>query len=85
MLDTLQNTRPLARGLKILVNANPLNETLIDILINTFTTTIKTLDDEKQKDSLKKSADFLQKLKEKEAESIKQDQEELDKLVGDIA
>lgn len=81
MLDALQNTRPLARGLKILVDANPINKTLLDILIRTFQETIQTISDEQQKESLKKAADFLQKLKEKETESKKQDDEDLDKLI----
>ena len=54
MLDTLQDTWPLAKGLKILINAKPLDETLIDLLITTFKETIKTIDDEKQKDKVRK-------------------------------
>lgn len=80
MLDTLQNTRPLARGLKILVNANPLNETLIDLLITTFKDAIKTLDDQQQKASLEKASSFLEKVKAQETEAGKQDQKDINEL-----
>ena len=63
MLDVLQNTWPLARWLKILINANPLDDTLINLLINTFKETIKTIDDEEQKASLQKATNFLEKVK----------------------
>jgi len=80
MLDVLQNNWPLARGLKILVNANPFDETLINLLINTFKETIKVLDDQKQQESLKKATNFLEKLKEQEHESTQQDQKDIDQL-----
>jgi hypothetical protein len=82
MLDTLQNTWPLAKGLKVLVNANPLDTTIVDLLITTFKETIKTLDDEKQQESLKKATSFLEKLKEKEHESTEQDQKDINELEG---
>ncbi len=80
MLDTLQDTWPLAKGLKILINAKPLDETLIDLLITTFKETIKTIDDEKQKASLQKATSFLEKVKEQEIKSREQDQKDINEL-----
>lgn len=82
MLDTLQKVRPLAKGLKLLVEANPLDETLIDLLISTFKQTIATIQDQQQQASIQKAADFLQKLKNKETEAGKQDQKDIDELEG---
>lgn len=80
MLEALQSARPLAIWLKLLVNANPFNDTLIDLLIQTFKTTIATLDDQKQQESLRKASDFLEKLKTQELESGKQDQKDINEL-----
>ena len=80
MLDTLQDTWPLAKGLKILINAKPLDETLIDLLITTFKETIKTIGDQKQKISLQKATSFLEKVKEQEIKSREQDQKDINEL-----
>ena len=85
MLRNLQNTWPLAGGLIVLIEANPLDETLIDLLISTFTASIKTMDDSTQKAKLQQASNFLQRLKAKEMESNTQDQKDIDELDAMLA
>jgi hypothetical protein len=80
MLDTLQSIWPLARGLKLLIEAKPLDVMVIDLLITTFTETIKTIDDIQQKESLQKATNFLEKVKEQEIKSREQDQKDINEL-----
>ena len=80
MLDKLQDTWPLAKWLEILINAKPLDETLIDLLITTFKETIRTIDDEKQRIVLQKATSFLEKIKEQEIKSREQDQKDINEL-----
>ena len=80
MLDALQDIWPLAKGLKLLINTNAFNATIIDLLISTFKETIKTLDDATQKEKLQKATSFLEKVKEQEIRSRQQDQKDIDEL-----
>lgn len=80
MLEALESTRPLARWLKILVQSNDVNDTIIDLLINTFQETIKNIQDEKTKEKLQHASSFLEELKNKEAQEKKQDELDIEKL-----
>lgn len=80
MLDTLQNIWPLAKGLKLLIEAKPLDVAIIDLLITTFKKTVKTIDDIKQRESLQKATSFLEKIKEQEIKSRQQDQKDINEL-----
>lgn len=80
MLDILQNTWPLARWLRLLVESNNVNDNIIDILINTFQETIKNIQDNIIKDKLKNASSFLQELKQKEIEEKVNDEADIAKL-----
>ncbi|MFZ2151111.1 MAG: hypothetical protein WAZ12_05355 [Candidatus Absconditicoccaceae bacterium] len=80
MLDILQNTWPLARGLRLLVESNNVNDDIIDILINTFQETIKNIQDNIVKDKLKNASSFLQELKQREIEEKANDESDIAKL-----
>lgn len=80
MLDILQNTWPLARWLRLLVESNNVNDDIIDILINTFQETIKNIQDNIVKDKLKNASSFLQELKQREIEEKANDESDIAKL-----
>jgi len=54
VLDALTGTRPLARGLKILVNGNALDDKTIDNLADIFAKTIDEIEDSEAKTKLQK-------------------------------
>ena len=84
MLTLLESTRYLAKWLKLVIEANEVNEGILDMLITTFQITAKNMKDENTKALLEKGAAFLQKMKTIEAESKIQDQKdtaELDKML----
>ena len=85
MLDALQNTWPLAIWLKHLVEANPLNNVLLDLLIKTFQETLKTIDDQAQKAKIQQASHFLEELKNQEIKSIEKDQEDIANLESMLA
>ena len=80
MLEILQNTRPLARWLSILVQSNEVDDTIIELLINTFQESIKGIENQAQKESLQKATTFLETLKAKESEDKKQDDLDIQKM-----
>lgn len=78
---------PLARGLKILVNAEALDDTTIDTLVDMLSKTIAEINDGEAKNKLQKSQAFLEKLKTIERESHLKDEksiEILDTMLQDI-
>lgn len=87
VLDALIGTRPLARGLKILVDGNTLDDTTIDSLVDIFAKTIDSLQDGETKEKLQKSKNILEQLKKIEQESHLRDEkslEELDQMIQNI-
>lgn len=87
VLDALMGYRPLARGLKILVEGNALNDTTIDSLVDIFSTTIANINNEGAKEKIEKSKNVLEKIKKIEWEQHLQDKkslEELDQMIKDI-
>lgn len=80
LLDTLQDIWPLASGLYILVNANTVDENLIDILIKTIETSINTATDQVQRATLQKAKNFLQVLRDKEMVDKQQDEKDIKQL-----
>jgi len=80
VLDALTGYRPLARGLKILVDGNALDDTTIDSIVDIFAKTINELQDSEAKTKLQKSKDILEKLKTIEREQHLHDQKSLDTL-----
>ena len=63
-----------------MVQSNNVNDTIVDLLINTFQETIKNIQDEKTKEKLKHASSFLQEMKQKETEEKKQDELDIQKL-----
>jgi hypothetical protein len=87
VLNALIGYRPLARGLKILVEGNVLNDTTIDSLVDIFTKTIENINDEEAKEKLEKSKNVLEKIKKIEQEQHLNDEkslQELDQMIKDI-
>lgn len=80
LLDALQPYWPLARGLKILVTGNALDDQTIDALMDMFTKNIETINDAVAKEKLSTSKDFLEKLKQVEREQHVKDEADLKEL-----
>lgn len=80
VLDALIGIRPLARGLKILVEGNTLDDTTIDNLVDILAKTIENLEDWEVKEKLQKSKNILEKLKEEEEKQHIMDEESLKEL-----
>lgn len=72
--------RPLARGLKILIDGNALDDTTIDSLVDIFAKTIDGLQDSEAKEKLQKSKKVLEQLQKIEREQHVRDQKSLDDL-----
>lgn len=87
VLDATMDYFPLARGLKILVHGDALDNETIDTLVNILSTTIDEISDSEIKRKLQKSKDFLEKLKTIEQESHLKDEKSiamLDTMLQDI-
>ncbi|MCX6824648.1 MAG: hypothetical protein NTY80_00340 [candidate division SR1 bacterium] len=80
VLDALIEYRPLARGLKILVNGNALDDTTIDGLIEIFTKTIEGINEGEIKEKIQRSKDVLEQLKKIEEEQHLRDEKSLNDL-----
>lgn len=80
MLEELQNIWPLARWLKILAEANEINNDVMDILINTFQEASKNIEDETSKQKLQQASLFLQELKQRELDDQKNDEQDISKI-----
>ncbi len=72
--------RPLARGLKILVDGNALDNTTIDSLVDIFATTIGEINSEEAKEKIEKSKNVLEKIKNIEREQHLRDEKSLEEL-----
>ena len=87
VLDATMEYFPLARGLKILITNEALDDTVIDTLINILRQAIDEANDVATKIKLQKSKEFLEKLKSIELESHQQDEKwikMLDDMLGKI-
>lgn len=76
LLTALDWKWPMAAGLKLLVENNVLNDQTIDALQSIFAESIKFINDQKAREVLQKSHDFLEKLKE--VEFLHQEKEDID-------
>lgn len=77
VLDALQDTRPLAPGLRLLVTNHVFNDQTLDALIEIFRAAIDTVYDQDQKEALQKSLDIAHKIKQVEQEALQQDTQDL--------
>lgn len=87
ILDALMWSWPLARGLKILVEGDALDEDTVQKIVDIFAKTIDEIEDSKEKEKLIKSKNALEKLKQIEQEQHLRDEkslEELDKMIEAI-
>jgi hypothetical protein len=87
ILDATMEYFPLAKGLKILVSNDALGETTIDMLVDALTKTIDEVNDNKARNKLQKSKEFLERLKTIEEESHLNDEKSiamLDDMVNNI-
>ncbi len=80
VLDALMGHRPLARGLKILIEGNGLNDKTIDSFVDIFSKTIDGVVNAEVQEKLKKSKDALEKIKQIEREQHLNDKESLKDL-----
>ena len=87
ILDALMGSWPLARGLKILVEGDALDENTVQKIVDIFAKTIDEIQDSKDKEKLIKSKNALEKLKQIEQEQHLRDEKslgELDKMIEAI-
>ena len=87
VLDATMDYFPLARGLKILINWEALDDTAIDTLVSILNKTINEISDGEEKRKLQKSKEFLEKLKNIEQASHLRDEKSiamLDDMLKDI-
>jgi hypothetical protein len=80
VLDALIGYWPLARGLKILIDGNTLDDKTIDSLVDTFAKTINEIEDNEIKKKLQTSKNILEKIQKIEREQHLRDQKSLDAL-----
>ncbi|MEI6117820.1 MAG: hypothetical protein WCP92_00755 [bacterium] len=80
VLDATMDYFPLARGLKILISGEALDDTAIDTLVSILTKTINEINDGEAKKKLQKSKDFLEKLKTIEQQSHLKDEKSIHML-----
>jgi len=80
VLDATMDYFPLARGLKILISGEALDDTAIDTLVSILTKTINEITDGEAKRKLQKSKDFLEKLKAIELQSHLKDEKSINML-----
>lgn len=87
VLDALVGYWPLARGLKILIDGNALDDKTIDSLVDILSKTIDEIKDGETKEKLQKSKSVLEQLKKIEWEQHVRDEaslKELDKMIKEI-
>lgn len=87
ILDALMGSWPLARGLKILVEGDALDENTVQKIVDIFAKTIDEIEDGETKEKLLRSKNTLEKLKEIEQKQHLLDEKslgELDKMIEAI-
>lgn len=84
LLTALDGKWTMARWLKLLIEGNVLDDTMIDSLQHIFAEAIKQSNNQQSKDSLLKSQQFLKKLQTIESEQQEKDEEDLNQLLQNI-
>ena len=80
VLDALTGYWPLARGLKILIDSDALDNTSIDNVVGILAKTIEKIEDIETKEKLQKSKNIIEKIKKIEGDQYISDQKTLDEL-----
>jgi len=78
---------PLARGIRVLVSKDLLDNEAIDWLADVFKDAIKDMEDKKKKEKMEKSIQILEKIKLAEQSSWSRERgeiEDLSKMIEDI-
>lgn len=73
LLEVLLEFWPMAKGLKILVESNSVDESVLDAIILILKNAVNTTLSNEQKAKLQKGIDFLEKLKKTELVSQEKD------------
>ena len=84
ILNKLESYRPMAKGLKVLLDQDKLDEKTIQGLIAVFEQSIKEATDKKQKDKLQNSLDIIKKIQASEKEENEKENQNLDQLLDNI-
>jgi hypothetical protein len=85
LMTALEGKRAFAKGLKLLVEGNILDDVTIDGLVKIFVAAIHEVKNAESKNILEKGKDYLQKLKKVEREQHAKEGEELKDLDNIIA
>ena len=80
ILDAVMDYWPLAKGLKILVESNEIDQKTMDTLVDIFSATVDEVMTAQTQEKLKKSKEILEKIKTIEREHHTQDQKEIEEL-----
>ncbi len=81
-MQKLESTRPPASGVKLLIEENILDDTMMVKLVKVFENAIQEAEDGVQKEKLEKSVVAIKKLQELEKLSKTQEAQELSQLEG---
>ncbi|MCF7835262.1 hypothetical protein K9M48_04455 [Candidatus Gracilibacteria bacterium] len=84
VLDKLSAYRPMAKGLKVLLNQDKLDDKTIQGLIAVFEQSIKEATDKKQKDKLQSSLDIIKKIHSQEDQDRLEIDKDLDQMLKNI-
>jgi len=87
LLDALLDTRPLARGIRVLVSKDLLDDEAMNGLVDIFQDAIKNMTNTVQKQKMEKSVQILEKIKIAEKTAWEKKVEELaglDKMIEEI-
>ncbi len=80
LFESLGKNWEAAKGLKILIERNLLDDTTVDALIQIIKSKVQETSNAIQKEKLDKSVAFLEKLKESESKEYEKDEEYLEQL-----
>ena len=80
LLKALENDRPLAKGLLILIDSWKVDDSTIDGLSQIFMNAVKKVNEKLNTNKLHKSIDLLDKIKRLEWKDMIENKDELDEL-----
>lgn len=80
VLELVKDTLPLAAGFYVMIEKTQVSDETLDLLINIFSNTINQINDEKTKNKLEKSRDFLEEIKNQELREREVEKEDINKL-----
>ncbi len=84
LLDEFIEDRPLAKGLKVLVNSWNMDDKMLDGLAQIFQSVVHNVSLKADVGKFKKGLEYLEKVRNLEKQAQEQDTEELDELLDEI-